>query len=166
MKTMLAAAVTLMLAANVAAAEANPLDAHWLKADAQANVSEIGAAKWMLGQTDNADVKALARRLIRDHTKALHADQSLARSINVKLALRPTPQAVWDLRELRKEVALGGVDKAYVLHEIADHRMSIQATKEEIAGGNVAPVVGMARATLPVLQTHLTMAKRTLADVS
>jgi putative membrane protein len=167
MKTMLvtaAAALTLAIAAP--GARANALDAHWLKADAQANVSEIGAAKWILGQTDSPDVKALAKRLIRDHTKALQADRSLARSVNVKLALSPTPQAGWNLRELRKEVALGDVDKTYALLEIAGHRMNIEAAKEEAAGGNVAPVVALARASVPVLQTHLAMARRTLANLS
>ena len=167
MKTMLMTAVTAAaMVVCVPGAGANALDAHWLKADAQANVSEIGAAKWMLGQTDNADVRALAKRLIRDHTKALHADQSLARSVNIKLVLAPTPQATWNLRELRKEVALGDVDKAYTLLMVADHRMNIQAAKEEAAGGNVAPVVAAARASLPVLQTHLAMAKRTLSHLT
>jgi putative membrane protein len=166
MKMMLAAAVALTLAANVTTAEANPLDVHWLKANAQANVAEIGAAKWMLGETANAQVQALARQLIRDHTKALAADKKVARSIHVKLVLAPPPDAAWDMRELQKEVALGNVDKAYALLEVADHKMNIQATKEEIAGGDVSPVLALARATLPVLQTHLTMAKRTLAQVS
>jgi len=111
MKTMLVAAVaTTALAVCAPGAGANALDAHWLKADARANVSEIGAAKWMLGQTDNADVRALAKRLIRDH----------------------------------------------------EHR----AAKEEVAGGNIAPVVAAARASLPVLHTHLAMARRTLSQLT
>jgi len=155
-----------LLGATTAPAAANPLDAHWLKANAQANVSEIQTARWILGQTGDASVTTLARRLIRDHTKALHADQSLARSLGLKLKLAPTPDALWALRELRQEVARGDVDKAYAMLEVADHRVNIQATQEEVGDGSAPPVVGLARATLPVLEAHLEMARQTLAHVS
>jgi predicted outer membrane protein len=167
MKTMLVtAAAATALAVCAPGAGANALDTHWLKADAQANVSEIGTAKWMLTQTGDVQIQALARQLIRDHTKALRADQRVARSVSVKLVLSPTPQAAWNMRELRKEVALGDVNKAYALLEVADHRMNIQAAKEEAAHGNVAPVVALARASVPVLQTHLAMARRTLSNLT
>jgi putative membrane protein len=123
-----------------------------------ANVAEIAAARLALNKSDDADVRAYARKMIADHTKAQAELKRLAKAWDTKVPNTPAPQ---QKREAAKLKALSGTtfDRTYIRRQVTDHRLALGVMLVEATGGKVSSLRAFANRTAPVVRMHLRMAQ-------
>ena len=139
------------------------LDVEWLKTSAQGDVFEIRGGHIALQKSSNSAVKALAQRLIKDHTKSLRDAEKLAAKHGIKLEKTPTPSQQWELSMVS---SLSGktFDTAYSSLEVGDHHQDISETTDEERMGFNREVVKDAKKEIPMLRMHLHLSKVALAS--
>ena len=146
------AALTLLAAPALAAPSKQ--DTAWMVAAHQGNLAEIAAGKAAQEQAATEDVKRLGAMFIKMHT-ALDADLTAAAGkLGVSLPGAPTPK---QKAELAAVAAHDGkaFDTAWIAQQLAAHQMSKANGQKEIANGDDATVVKLAKASAPVIQQHL-----------
>ncbi|HSR65810.1 MAG TPA: DUF4142 domain-containing protein, partial [Xanthomonadaceae bacterium] len=139
-------------------AEATSMDATGPITDAQfyadaltGGEKEIAASK-MAEKSGNAQVKALAKAIIADHT-ALGDKVKAAAGANA-----PTPAAP-DLSALTGKTG-NDLDKAYVDMMVADHQQDIPVFENASKNASTDTAKQLATAALPKLHKHLDMAQK------
>lgn len=131
---------------------------------AQSGKAEVELGQLALQKADNPDVKAFAQRMIDDHTKANEQLQQIASQQNITL---PTTVDQKDLMLKNKLQNLSGpkFDKEYMKTQVKDHEKDIKEFEKESNDGADPAIKGFASQTLPILQSHLQMAKSADAKV-
>jgi putative membrane protein len=83
---------------------------------------------------------------------------ALAEFMNVEVPTKPKAEAQQEYEKLK---ALKGADfdKAFAEHMVMDHQKEIEKFEEQAEGGS-DEVAQFAKQTLPVLNTHLDLAKK------
>jgi putative membrane protein len=93
-----AVAATLTATAGAAQSPTSAWDKEWLKTGLAGDRFEIAGGRLALQHSSNREVRILAQRLIRDHTKSLGEGAKLAPSIGVKVPSKPLPTMQWELK--------------------------------------------------------------------
>jgi putative membrane protein len=143
---------------------------------------EIDGARFALSKTTNADVKALANRLITDHEAANTELSSLMRPDAAKPdapkpdaarpdatkpdATRPDatkpdasrPDAAQG-SEAWRSLSGAAFDRGWADHLIAEHQKTISAYETEANSGSDAKLKAFAAKTLPTIREHLKAAQ-------
>ncbi|WP_286157233.1 DUF4142 domain-containing protein [Sinorhizobium sp. RAC02] len=119
-------AACLALAATCTMAADKPTDPQIAHIAYSAGVIDVEAAKLALAKTMNADVKAFAESMQKDHTAVNDMALALVKKLNVTPEDNATSQALAKAAE-EKRTALGKLDgaafdKAYVDNEVAYHK--------------------------------------------
>ncbi|MBV9552989.1 MAG: DUF4142 domain-containing protein, partial [Alphaproteobacteria bacterium] len=114
------------------------------------NASEIGLGRLAKGKAAARSVKALASRMVTEHTHANQQLASLAKRLKIEAA-PPPDQPPPDLL-----TASGpDFDKMYIGQMIKAHQDAIALFESEANNGQDARVKHWARSTLPTLRHHL-----------
>jgi putative membrane protein len=131
---------------------------------AQGGMAEVKLGQLAVDKASNPDVKAFGQRMIDDHTKANDQLKSIASNQNMTL---PTDLNAKDQAEYDKLSKLSGAefDKAYMRNMVKDHEMDIKEFQKEANSGKDPQLKSFASSTLPILQTHLQMARDAEAKV-
>lgn len=131
---------------------------------AQGGMAEVKLGQLAVDKASNPDVKAFGQRMVDDHTKANEQLKSVAANENVTL---PTDVNAKDQAEYDKLSKLSGpeFDKAYMKGMVKDHEMDVKDFQKEANSGKDPQLKSFASTTLPILQSHLQMAKETEAKV-
>ncbi|MBV8953414.1 MAG: DUF4142 domain-containing protein [Solirubrobacterales bacterium] len=134
------------------------LDKEYLKTSMQGDIFEITGGKLARVKTHNRAVLTMANRLVSDHTKSLRDAARLARRLGVEVPKSPTPSETWELQVVR---SLSGrsFDHWYSRLEVYDHLQDIDETTSEIQDGSNGAVRAEAKTDLPMLRTHLKLAR-------
>ena len=147
----------------VATAPANaPLtDANIVAAIGMANAEEIGDGSLADSMATNANVKAFARDMVKDH-RAMQGDAD-------KLTgLTPTPPPNADAERQRAEsemAALRGAakgaafDKAYIDQQVANHQAVLDKLRQFEAQAQDSNLKALIRGAVPKVEQHLQRAK-------
>ena len=136
------------------AMKAAPADIEFAQKAAMGGKKEVATAKMAAGKTKNADVKALANKLVTDHTAANQELMSLMRTKHI------TPGAETKAEpEPWRAKAGAAFDSGFVDHVIADHEKDIAAFEAEANSGSDAELKEWASKKLPTLREHLKMAQ-------
>ncbi|HYZ80011.1 MAG TPA: DUF4142 domain-containing protein [Solirubrobacteraceae bacterium] len=154
-------------AARRHAANATPASAQdktSLMTSMEGDLFEIIGGKLALKKSHTPAVDALARRLIKDHSKSYDDAAKLAKGLGVKVEKTPSPTETWELLTIGK-VSGTTFDQWYTSLEVYDHVQDIQETSDEIKDGSNAAVVSNAKQDMPVLKMHLKLAKAALRAV-
>ncbi len=125
---------------------------------AQANIAEIEAGKLALANSQNAEVKAFAQKMIDDHTKALGDVTTLAQNKGVTLPTEPDAKHKAMAAKLAK---LTGekFDKMYMQQAgVQDHKHVHAMLKKDQARAKDADVKALAGKMMPTVEEHLTTA--------
>jgi putative membrane protein len=132
-------------------------DRHFAKAAARSNYFEIKSSKVALERSKDHDVRAFARLLIRDHTKAQAELARIAKAKHVKLPSRPSPAQRAVIKRLA-HTKCGHFDHAYLHAQIKAHKQAIALFEKEAKEGRNKHFRAFAAKSLPVLRHHLHVA--------
>ena len=131
-------------------------------------VSEGGAMEVEAGtlaatRASSAEVKAFARRMIDDHSKAGHELMLLAQQKGITV-----DSAAADKTSLTSLQQLSGAafDRAYMDQMVANHEATIEIFKSQIEHGKDHAIRDWAEKTLPTVREHLDLAKKTREGLS
>jgi hypothetical protein len=102
--------------------------------------------------------------MIRDHSKSLHDAIEVAHEVGVGVPPAATPSEQWELNRLNN-MPKSWFDAQYAALELKDHNQDIEETGLEAREGQVYTVRQEAWKDLPMLNTHLKLAKEMVAAV-
>lgn len=131
----------------------------FLKHAAQGGLAEVELAQLAKEKASNADVKAFAERLERDHSKANDELKSLASSKHVTLPDASKTYAA-NLKGRLSKLSGAAFDRAYIAAMVEDHQKDVRAFEREATSGADADVKAFASKTLPTLKEHLQQAQQ------
>jgi putative membrane protein len=162
-KTLVLAAVAAAVASLPAAAASPSLsawDKQWLMTSISGDRFEVAGGKLAQQKTQTPAVKALADRLVADHSKSLTESIALAQKLGVKVPSAPTPSMQWELKAV---AAVTDFDRWYSSLETQDHLQDIAEATAESAEGTNPEVRAAAKQELPLLKEHLALARKAQA---
>jgi putative membrane protein len=139
-------------------------DQQWLMSSISGDRFEIIGGTIAQSNSSNAQIKALGARLVADHTKSLKSAIKLAHRLGIQVPKKPTPSEQWELKVVGRFTGTA-FDKNYADLEVFDHKQDIKESKDEVDMGTNRAVRKEAKTDLPVLRTHLKLAKAALAAV-
>jgi putative membrane protein len=133
----LAAATVVIAAAPAAfAQDAKPTDAQIAHVAYTADQVDIAAGRQALKMSRNAQVRAFATEMVRDHTAVNQKATALAKKLKLTPEDNPTSQSLKQGGEAKraKLAKLDGAafDRAYVKHEVAFHRQVNSALEQTL----------------------------------
>jgi putative membrane protein len=164
----LAAAAALLLVFAVGARAATPLsglDKQYLTSAIQGDRFEIAGGKLAQSKSQNAQIRALGARLVKDHMKSLHEAVQMAHSFNVDVPKAPTPSERWEL-QIVGSLSGQAFDQWYARLEVEDHHQDISEAADEVTDGTDKQVRSAAHDEIPILRTHLHLSQAALKAVS
>ena len=147
--------LTLSLAPGRAAAQVPHTDAGFALQAAAAGKKEVDSATLAAREASNSEVKALAQRLVKDHTVSNHELESMMRD-RKGTPTQPAPAPKADKWRTETGVAF---DRAYVRHVIEEHEDAIELFEAQSVKGTDPELREWAKAKLPTLRDHLKMAR-------
>jgi putative membrane protein len=154
------AALLLVSASAFAQAPAKPSDPQIAHIAYTAGVLDVEAGKQALAKSKNAEVRAFAEDMVRDHTAVNDQALALVKKLKVTPADNDTSKALTKQAAAKKaELAkLDGAafDKAYVANEIAFHK-TVNGALETllIPSASNAELKSLLQTGLKVFQGHL-----------
>ena len=139
-------------------------DQMFVKVAGQAGAAEIKASRVALTKSTNQSTLAFARRMITDH-RLLAAKLKLVAGKN-GLVAASTPSAA-QAAQIAALARLSGTafDLAYSRGQVAAHVAAVALFTAEARNGGSPSLRAAARAALPLLRMHLSMARNLAADV-
>ncbi len=147
-------------AASPAGSAASNVDQHVANLINTINQGEIDLANDVKSRSQNSTVQDLANKLSNDHQQAQSQLQSVAQQANLTLGSVNRMQNNEQRFKSRLDNMQGAkLDRAYVHHEIQDHRMAIhrlQALQNRVQNPALKSYV---QQVIPQLQSHLQAAR-------
>jgi putative membrane protein len=156
MKVFVLIAVSLLSAVSVTkAADLTSVDKKFVQEAAAGNAAEVKLAQLAQQKSQNSKIKEFADRMITDHTKA---NDDLKNATGVTLPDHLTGKAKVAYDKLDK---LSGTDfdRSYINDMVKDHEEVAAQYKKEQDTVKDAALKGYVDNTLPVVESHLAMAK-------
>jgi putative membrane protein len=144
-----------------------PNDAAFADTAAAGNYAEIATGQLAVQKAADADVKAFGQRMVTDHGKAnqdLQAAVAAIDAANLDLPQGPTDEQQAMAAKLG-QLSGAEFDRAYIEHMVADHEKTVGLFRSEAMGGKEQHLRDFAKATLPVLEEHLRMARSLAGQV-
>ena len=131
---------------------------------AQGGMAEVKFGQLAVEKASNPDVKAFGQKMVDDHTKLNDQMKQVASAENMTL---PTDIDGKDQAAYDKLSKLSGADfdKAYIKGMVKDHSTDVKEFQKEANGGKDPQLKQLASTALPILQSHLQMAKETEAKL-
>jgi putative membrane protein len=134
-------------------------DAEFAQKAAHGGAKEVTEGKFAAAKTKNADVKALANRLVTDHTAANKELTALMKTKHIAAGSPTKEPEPW-----RTQTG-AAFDRAWVDHVIEDHQKDIAEFEKEANSGTDAELKAWASGKLPALREHLKMAQDAKATI-
>ena len=140
------------------------LDETWISTSIQGDRFEIEGGNLALQKSQNATIRALATRLVKDHSKSLREAKTLANQLHTRIPHSPSFSESWELRVVGS-FSGSEFDRWYADLEVQDHKQDIAEATDEAQNGKQAHVRKSARRELPILKQHLALSKAALKAV-
>jgi putative membrane protein len=137
-------------------------DEQWLMMSIEGDRFEIQGGHLAQQKATTQIVRDLGARLVKDHTKSLQDAVDVARKLGIDVPNEPSPTQQWELRAVAQFQG-SQFDKWYSDLEVQDHIQDIQEAQDEVDKGCNDQIRQLARDDLPVLKTHLELARAALA---
>jgi putative membrane protein len=136
------------------AAATSTTDTDFAQKAAMGGKHEVEGATFAAGKATNAGVKALANKLVKDHTAANSELMTLMKKKQITAAAETKPEP----EPWRNETG-AAFDRAYIDHVISEHEKDIALFETEAKDGRDAELKAWAAKKLPALRTHLKTAQ-------
>lgn len=150
----------LSLPAFGAGATSSSADASFAKKAAQGGLAEVACGQVVVEKASDADVKAFGQRMVTDHGKANDELKSAAMKSGIDLPTEPSAKQQADKARLEK-MSGADFDRHYMTMMVKDHEEDVALFKKEAKSGKDDNLKQFAQQTLPTLEEHLAMAKKT-----
>ena len=139
-------------------AKVSAADKKFVMKAASAGMAEVQAAQLAQQKSTDSNVKDFAAKMITDHTAN---NSQLATLAGQKGLTVPTALDDKDQSEIDKLGKLDGkkFDKMYMKGQVKDHQAMLTLLQKEAKSGKDADLKSFAEQTIPVVQSHLDMAK-------
>ena len=137
---------------------ASPADQAFVTAAAQGGMAEVADATLALTNSTDPTVLAFAKKMIADHSKANKKLAAIAKGDDYTLPSNLDSDNTQEKGALQK---LKGktFDTLYIKGQEQGHEKMEQVMRSEIATGKNPALVAFAKATLPTVEEHLSLAK-------
>jgi len=140
-------------------------DKSFLEDAAHGGYTEIAGSQMALDKSKNADVKAFATQMIKDHTAVGEELAALAKSKGYTPPTEPSLVQKGELKALN--VTDDSFDSMYARRiGVAAHENTIKLFEKAAKNAKDPDIKAFAQKTLPALQSHLDMAKALQAKVA
>ena len=135
-------------------------DVKFLQKAAQDGLAEVQLGQLAQHKALRDEVRQFAARMVQDHGKTNEQLRSIAASHDVKL---PASLDRHHEREMNRlsELIGGDFDRAYMSRMLDDHRKDVSQFRKRAKAKKQNDATQFAAATLPVLESHLEMARAT-----
>lgn len=156
----IAAVAALLFATTLTARAAgiDEADATFLQAASQANAAEIKVSQAAQTRAKDAQVRAFADRMVKDHSAIGHEIEDLAKRKNVDVKTEPDAAHMVKIGGLQK-LEGSAFDHGYASLMVQDHAALVQSFgKAAGASDGDADVKRFAAHALPMLRDHATAA--------
>lgn len=137
-------------------------DTVFIENAAKDGMAEIQMGKTALGKSSDDQVKALARRIVDDHTKADAALKTLAESKKVSFPSDPGKDARNEIDKMQATKSTG-FDQAWSKTMVKDHQDAIKLFTTEGKDTKDTDIQQFVKTTLPTLKSHLDAAQKLAA---
>ncbi|WP_458071295.1 DUF4142 domain-containing protein [Rhodanobacter sp. BL-MT-08] len=137
-------------------------DTVFIENAAKGGMAEVQMGKTALDKSNDDKVKALAQRIVDDHTKADAALKTLAESKKVSFPSDPAKDAQKEDQKLQS-MAPAGFDQAWSKAMVKDHQDAIKLFTAEGKSTKDTDIQQFVKTQLPTLKSHLQAAQRLAA---
>jgi putative membrane protein len=151
-----AGAALLLSAAQAASTQAPD---KFLSSAMQDGRAEVAACQLALTKAASPEVKAFAERMIKDHSETDSKIAALAQTKHYKIAAGTTLKQKASY-EFLKQHSGAGFDKAFMEHNVSDHKTDVKDFSDQAQNSHDADVKIFAAETLVTLKEHLSMAQQ------
>ena len=153
------AALALVVCAPAFAADMELDDATFVMSAARAGMTEVELARIAIATSHDADVRAFAERMLKDHQEANEKLRSLAAEGQVSMPTAPDSEQQDIIAYLRGKSG-AEFDKAYAVRMEAEHTKAIALFRAAAQSSGLAPALAKyAKDALPTLEHHEEMAE-------
>jgi len=132
----------------------------FLQKAAQDGVAEVELGQLAQRKAMRDEVRQFAARMVQDHGKANEELRSIAGSHGVQVSTTLDRHHEREMNRLSGLVG-GDFDRAYMSRMLDDHRKDVREFRKRANAKKQDDVSRFAAATLPVLESHLEMARAT-----
>jgi putative membrane protein len=135
------------------------VDRNFVEDTLTSGAKEIELSRLAEDKASNADVKAFAQQLIRDHQQA---NDGLRRAMTQQTAnITANPEDVQDARDRLADLSGEEFDREYIDMMVEDHEQAVRRVEDRMnASGGDAQIQQWASSTLPKLRQHLERARQ------
>jgi len=148
-----------------AAGSVSTQDEQYLQKSVAGDLFEIEGGQLAQQRGQSAEVKQLGARLASDHTTSLKDTRELAKQLGVTVPTQPDARMKSMLNQLA--AASGAAfDHVYSQGEVSDHQEDISDATKEVNQGSNSKVKQDASHELPILRTHLALARQALSSLT
>ncbi len=142
-------------AQGTAKGNASPDAANFVATAAASNNFEIESSKAVESKGKSAEVKAFARKMIADHTKAGKEMMEQAKKANLTVPGDTTSLDQPHKQMLDSITSASDMDKAYVQAQLQAHQEAVALFRAYASNGDNPTLKQFATKTLPTLEAHL-----------
>jgi len=143
---------------------ASSADAAFAKKAAEGGMAEVACGQLASDKGTDADVKAFGQRMVTDHSKANDDLKAAAMKSGIDLPTEPSKKQQDDKAKLEK-MSGADFDRHYMTMMVKDHEEDVALFRKEAQSGKDDNLKQFAQKTLPTLEEHLSMAKKTSQEL-
>ncbi len=125
---------------------------------AQGGMAEVQLGELAKEKGSTEAVRQFGQRMVKDHTKVNDQLKQMAANKGVELPSTLDAKDEATKTELSK-LSGAAFDRAYMRDMVSDHTHDVEEFRHESESAKDAAVKNFASETLPILETHLTLAK-------
>ena len=138
----------------------NQKDRDFVMEAASGGLMEVELGNLAQTNASSAAVKQFGQQMVTDHSKANDELKSIASAKNITIPTAPSGKHQDHINELKSKKG-AEFDKAYMSMMVDDHQEDVDKFQSEADNGNDAEIKAFAAKTVPILKTHLELAKTT-----
>ena len=125
---------------------------------AQGGMMEVELGRVALQRAGDPSVRAFGQRMVTDHTAANAELKGIAARKNITLPTEVTSDQKSTIDKLSK-MSAAEFDKEYMSDMVKDHETDVKDFQTQANEGTDPDIKAFATKTLPILQSHLQMAR-------
>jgi len=158
------AALLLAVPARASANTVPNWDRHFLLETAEGAHFEITMGKIAMRNGHGREARAAGRVMVRDHSGELHAVETLAKAMGVKLPSAPSILQQHEIGNTSKHTG-AAFDRAYARLEVGDHIVDLQSADGETVEGQLPAARALAQKYRLMYLRHLAIFRKLAHDV-